>query len=220
MRLRGGGGVLACGFNRNGRCGVPEDDPATTRSEDSDALLLRPTRCAAAEHACAQGATIAGMAAGSGHAGFVCSDGTARLFGRNDRGQCGRSTRRPSRPAAGEAAAVAAAEQGEGEDDDDGGDGGDGGDGDGDGFVVRVESASDAWRPVAVRPKSLACAGLDCGAYHTLARTRDGRVWQWGDVAPAQRSAPPHRVEGLARIAQVATLTLNPNPNPSPNPKP
>jgi hypothetical protein len=28
VRLRGGGGgVLACGFNRNGRCGVPEDDP-------------------------------------------------------------------------------------------------------------------------------------------------------------------------------------------------
>ena len=184
---------------------MPEDDPATTRSEDSDALLLRPTRCAAAELACARGATIVGMAAGSGHAGFVCSDGTARLFGRNDRGQCGRSTRRPSRPAAGEEAAVAAAEQGEGEDDDGGGDGD--GDGDGDGFVVRVESASDAWRPVAVRPKSLACAGLDCGAYHTLARTRDGRVWQWGDVAPAQRSAPPHRVEGLARIAQVATLT-------------
>ena len=149
------------------------------------------------------------MAAGSGHAGFVCSDGTARLFGRNDRGQCGRSTRRPARPAAGEAAAVAAAEQGEGEEEeeDGGGDGGD--DGDGDGFVVRVESASDAWRPVAVRPKRLVCAGLDCGAYHTLARTRDGRVWQWGDVAPAQRSAPPHRVEGLARIAQVATLTLN-----------
>ena len=121
---------------------------------------------------------------------------------------------------------MAAAEQGEGEDDDDGGDGGsgDGGDGgddgDGDGFVVRVESASDAWRPVAVRPRSLACAGLDCGAYHTLARTRDGRVWQWGDVAPAQRSAPPHRVEGLARIAQVATLTLRSNRNPSPSPNP
>ena len=114
---------------------------------------------------------------------------------------------------------MAAAEQGEGEDEDGGGGGGDGdggggddGDGGDDGFVVRVESASDAWRPVAVRPRSLACAGLDCGAYHTLARTRDGRVWQWGDVAPAQRSAPPHRVEGLARIAQVATLTLSPKP--------
>ena len=75
--------MLACGFNRNGRCGVPDEDPATTRSEDDDALLLRPTRCAAAEQACAGGATIVAMAAGSGHAGFVCSDGTARLFGRD-----------------------------------------------------------------------------------------------------------------------------------------
>lgn len=209
VRLRGGGGVLACGFNRNGRCGVPEADPATTRSEDDDALLLRPTRCAAADQACAGGATIVAMAAGSGHAGFVCSDGTARLFGRNDRGQCGRSTRCRSRPAAGEASA-AAAEQGEGEGEDEGGDGDGEGDGDGDGFIVRVNSVSDAWRPVAVRPKSLECAGLDCGGYHTLARTVDGRVWQWGDVSAAQRGAPPHRVEGLARIAQVvAGATVN-----------
>ena len=127
---------------------MPEDDPATTRSEDSDALLLRPTRCAAAELACAQGATIVAMAAGSGHAGFVCSDGTARLFGRNDRGQCGRSTRRPARPPAGEAAAAAAAaaaEQGEGEDDDDDGGGGGGGSGGGDDDDVCYRPMPSSW---------------------------------------------------------------------------
>ena len=173
-----GGSVLSCGFNRNGRCGVPAGDERATRSEDGDSLLLRPTPCAAAAEACAAGARrLVGMACGSGHAGFVMDDGCVRLFGRNDRGQCG--------PA--------------------GGAGGWGGGGSEE-FEVRVGEEEGAWRPKPVPGVPPCAVRLACGPYHTLALLSagkgGGRVWQWGDVSDTPQ-APPHPVQGLERIVQA-----------------
>lgn len=175
--------VLSCGFNRNGRCGVPADDPSTTKSEDGDSLLLRPTPCTAAAEARAAGARrLRAMACGSGHAGFVTDDGRVRMFGRNDRRQCF---------PVGDAAAAAD----DGDDDED--------------FVLRVDTEDDTWRPRAVRGVPPCAVALACGPYHTLALLADGdgggggAVWQWGDVTQQRRQTAPHAVEGLGHVVQV-----------------
>ena len=87
------GSWLSCGFNRNGRCGVPPRSAVSTISEDGDPLLLAMTPCAAAAELRAAGVTIEAASAGSGHAAFLGCRGAIFAFGRTDRGQVGAAAR-------------------------------------------------------------------------------------------------------------------------------
>lgn len=77
------GRVMSCGFAKNGRCGIP-DEEIRVLSEDGFPLLLSLQEARVFRRFCA----IQSIVCGSGH-GLGLLDGRIYSWGRNDCGQCG-----------------------------------------------------------------------------------------------------------------------------------
>ena len=181
LRLAGGRHV-ACGFNRNGRCGVPDGAEGVTLSEDGDALLLTPVRCAAADEvARISGLEIVEMSAGSGHSAVKTADGAVWVWGRNDRGQLG------ARARASEAGGEFTARVESGCD------------------SWRPLRLSD----LPAEAKQIACGAYHTlallrSALEVIDPT-GGTVWSWGDCgSPGGRARAPHRVPYLGAATSIA----------------
>eukprot|EP00054_Salpingoeca_dolichothecata_P011282 m.62693 g.62693 ORF g.62693 m.62693 type:complete len:506 (+) comp19392_c0_seq4:40-1557(+) len=77
------GSLFACGFNQNGRLGLP-DTKCSSKSEDDDYLVLEPQLVQATA-----GKSVLDVSCGSGHTVALLVDQTALAWGRNDSGQLG-----------------------------------------------------------------------------------------------------------------------------------
>eukprot|EP00050_Salpingoeca_kvevrii_P008210 m.301490 g.301490 ORF g.301490 m.301490 type:complete len:454 (-) comp14796_c0_seq1:164-1525(-) len=81
------GAVYSCGFNQNGRLGIP-DSECTAHTDDGDSLALLPQPTMAV-----LGRRIIALAGGSGHCAALDENRTLLTWGRNDLGQLGNPDR-------------------------------------------------------------------------------------------------------------------------------
>ena len=81
------GAVFACGFNQNGRLGIP-DSMCSDATADGDLVVLAPQRVEAV-----RGTRVVSIACGSAHCAAIDDAGRLHTWGRNCSGQLGREDR-------------------------------------------------------------------------------------------------------------------------------